>query len=601
MSPMNPFPVVHEYLGQRFPDMDVSDVIQQGTVACLLKYVPPLPQDAGCLDVLSMFIKDQGLYSVAIVNEHFVPVGVIDRQSLVEIFIHPFARDLNHKKTIREFMDPNPIVIDVHTGIDDLAGIIIDAGMRHMVNGYIITQNGLYAGMGTGHDLLDEITRRKQAHLYYLAHFDQLTGLPNRLLFEDRLQRACLNAQRGGRVLALLFIDLDRFKFINDTFGHPSGDLLLRGVAEQLVSCIRKCDTVARLSGDEFTIILENIKGISDSILVAENLASALSRPFSILGNDLHITSSIGISLYPDHDASPEGLIRKADAAMYKAKESYRGRCLVYDETMDSGVLERLTIEAGLRLALERNEFALHYQPQCNAVTGEIVGVEVLIRWHHPQLGLVSPAKFIPIAEETGLIVPIGEWVLREACRQHIDWKNQGLPPIRVAVNISAVQFRQKDFHQLVQKIVEETGIKPECLELELTEGVVMGDAPSTIDSLAQLRHLGVRLAIDDFGTGYSSLSYLREFSLDRLKIDQSFIRNIDKVPANLAIVRAIVALGKNLGLDIIAEGIESNSELALVAANDCAEVQGYHISRPVPADHFVEWFLSRNDRQTNL
>jgi len=596
MRPMNYFPSVHDYLEQKFPGMDVSEVTQQGTVARLLKCAPPLPQNTPAMDVLGTFIKDQALYSIAIVDENLVPVGIIDRQSLIEIFIQPFARDLHHKKTIREFMDPDPIVIDVRTGIDDLAGIIVDAGMRHMVNGYIITQNGVYAGMGTGRDLLDEITRRKQAHLCYLAHFDQLTGLPNRLLFEDRLQRACLNAQRSGRMLALLFIDLDRFKFINDTFGHPTGDELLRSVAERLVSSIRKCDTVARLSGDEFTVVLENIESVSDAVQVAQNLASVLSRPFSIRENEFHITSSIGISVCPDHDTAPDGLIRKADAAMYHAKKNHRGRWLVYDETMESGALERLTIESALRTALDRHEFMLHYQPQCRAATGEIVGAEVLIRWNHPQLGPVSPAKFIPIAEETGLIVPIGEWVLREACRQHIAWKKLGLPPIRIAINISAVQFRQKDFHQLVQKIIRETGLSPECLELELTESVVMSDAASTAASLAQLRQLGIRLAVDDFGTGYSSLSYLREFPLDRLKIDRSFIHNIDKVPANLAIVRAIVALGKNLGLDIIAEGVETGTELALVAANDCTEVQGYHISRPMPADRFLEWFRSRLD-----
>lgn len=601
MRPMNPFLTVHEYLEQKFPDLDLTEVGHQGTVACLLRYVPPLSRNTGCLDVLSLFIKDQQLYSAAITDENLVPIGIVDRNSLIETFIQPFARDLNCKKTIDEFMDPNPIVVEAHTGIDDLAGIIVDAGMRHMINGYIITQNGIYAGMGTGHDLLDEITRRKQAHLYYLAHFDQLTGLPNRLLFEDRLQRACLNAQRHGRKVALLFIDLDRFKFINDTFGHASGDLLLKGVAERLVACVRKSDTVARLSGDEFTVILENLHSVSDAVQVAESITAALAKPFSILNNDLHITPSIGVSLYPDHDLTTDGLMRKSDAAMYKAKKNYGGQFLVYDEHMGNGVLERLTIEKGLRTALDDKEFSLHYQPQCNAVTGEVLGVEVLLRWHHPRLGPVSPAKFIPIAEETGLIVPIGEWVLREACRQHVTWQDRGLPPIRIAVNISAVQFRQRDFHGLVKSIIEESGIKPEFLELELTEGVVMGNAPTTIDSLARLRQLGVRLAIDDFGTGYSSLSYLREFPLDRLKIDRSFIRNIDKIPANLAIVRAMVALGKNLELEIIAEGVETNSELALVAANDCAEVQGYHIAKPMPPDHFAAWFLSRTDRRMNL
>lgn len=585
MYPQSPYAIEQREMVHPMPE----------TVSCLLREVAPVFSGTGCLDVLNLFVIDVSLYSLAVIDAHYKPVGIVNRHRLIDIFIGPYARDLYCKKSILDFMDKTPIVVEEDTSIDDLARIIIDAGMRHMVNGYILTRKGIYIGMGNGHDLLDLITRRRQAHLYQLAHYDQLTQLPNRLLFEDRLQRACLNARRNNLPVALLFIDLDRFKFVNDTFGHLAGDLLLKAVAQRLQSAVRKSDTVARLSGDEFTIILETVNNSEQALAVAEKIIAILAQSFCILEHDVYVGASIGVALFPEHDDSPEGLIRKADAAMYKAKTDFRGRSLLYAERMDEGALERLALEGGLRTALEQGEFELYYQPQCCTQTGELLGVEALVRWHHPQLGLVSPVKFIPIAEATGLIVRLGDWVMRTACVQHMRWRALGLPPIRVAVNISAVQFRQLDFHGAVRKAVEESGLAPQLLELELTEGIVMSDADGAIATLARLREMGLTLALDDFGTGYSSLGYLREFPLDRLKIDRCFVHGLDRIPANLAIVRTIVALGANLGIDVIAEGVETPEELALLASNGCRGVQGYYIAKPMPAADFQDWFRANS------
>lgn len=557
----------------------------------LLHYVPPIRYDENCLKVLDRFLREDELYATAVVDPHMQPVGLVDRGRLIELFVRPYAKDLHQRKTIDQLMDTAPIIVDSTTAIDDLARIIIDAGMRHMENGFIIVKDGRYAGMGTGRALLQEITERKQKHLFHLAHFDQLTGLANRLLFNDRLQRACHHARRNNNAAALMFIDLDRFKYVNDTLGHAIGDHLLQAVGTRLSSFGRECDTVARLGGDEFVIILENINDLIDTTRLSESVISGLSLPFFIQDHEIQIGASVGIALFPQHDPTPEGLIRKADAAMYEAKQRGRGRHIVYSDNLSQVVLERLSLETELRGALEKNELSLFYQPQINIQDGRIVGVEALMRWCHPTLGSVSPAKFIPVAEETGLIIPLGAWALREACRQHRAWVEQGLPPMRMAVNISALQFRQKQFCEIVKEIIEEAGIDPQFIELELTESMVMKDAEHTVNALAELRNLGIQLAIDDFGTGYSSLSYLRQFPLDRIKIDRSFIRDIRSIPANQAIVRAIIALCGSLGIETIAEGVETVDDLECLRRYACEEAQGYHFARPMPADAFEDWY----------
>lgn len=576
--------------GSRIQPMKGFSDAETPSVRRLLQYVAPVITQERCVDVLDRFIHEKELLAVAVVDQQQTPVGIVDRGQISDIFLRPFSRDLLHNKRVIEIMDASPIIVDINSSIDDVAQIIIDAGMRHMVNGFIILDKGVYVGMATGHALLEEITHRRQRDLYVLAHYDQLTGLPNRLLFNDRLEQGCRNAQRNHKMLGLVFVDLDRFKYINDTMGHSFGDRLLVNVAERLSATVRQSDTVARLGGDEFVLILQNIESEEGATTVLAGIVDKLLEPMPIFEREIQITASLGMAFFPKHDQTTDGLIRKADAAMYEVKERGRNAFLVYTPTMDHGKVERMSLETQLRMALNNGELSLSYQPQIQLPEQRVVGVEALLRWQHPQLGAVPPTTFIPIAEETGLIVSIGEWVINEACRQHLAWIEQGLPALRMAVNISGVQFKQREFCGLIKRLLEESGIDPQYLELELTESVVMTQAEHAVQTLMDLRALGVKLAIDDFGTGYSSLSYLRKFPLDRIKIDQSFIRHIKKTPANEAIVRAIIALGESLGLETVAEGVENGEELACVSSHHCHEVQGYHFARPLPANAFSDW-----------
>jgi len=564
--------------------------VETPSVRRLLQYIEPVVTQERCVDVLDRFIRDKELHAVAVVDQHQVPTGILDRGLISEIFIKPYSRELLHNKRVIDIMDAQPIIVDIDTGIDDVAQIIIDAGMRHMVHGFIILNKGVYAGMVTGHALLEDITYRRQHDLFILAHYDQLTGLANRLLFNDRLEQGCRNAQRNHKMLGLVFVDIDRFKYINDTMGHSFGDRLLVQVAERFSASVRQSDTIARLGGDEFVLILQNIETEDDAVMVLTGIIEKLREPMFISEREIRITASMGIAFFPQHDQTIDGLIRKADAAMYEVKQRGRNNFLVYNPKMDQGHVERMSVETQLRMALNNDELSVSYQPQIQLPALKVVSVEALLRWHHPQLCSVSPATFIPIAEETGLIISIGEWVLREACQQHFRWVEQGLPGLRMGFNISGVQFKQLEFCGLLKRIIDESGIDPQYLELELTESVVMTHAEYTVQTLMELRALGVKLAIDDFGTGYSSLSYLRKFPLDRIKIDQSFIRHIKNTPANEAIVRAIIALGESLGLETVAEGVENDDELACVLSHHCHEVQGYHFARPLSADDFVDW-----------
>jgi diguanylate cyclase (GGDEF)-like protein len=561
------------------------------SVRHLLTYVEPIAVKTRCVEVLDHFISNEDLLAVVIVDKNLIPVGIIDRGRMTEIFLRPFARDLLHKKSIAEIMDAQPIIVDINANIDDISKIILDAGMRHMVSGFIVLEEGVYVGMATGHALLECITQRRQRELYMLAHYDQLTGLPNRLLFNDRLQQACQNAARNKTLLALVFVDLDRFKFINDSMGHSFGDRLLMITAERLLASIRQSDTVARLGGDEFVVILQNISHQADAETVLVSIIDQLQLPMPVFGRDIQITASMGMAFYPKHAEDIDGLIRKADAAMYEVKERGRNAYMIYTPEMELGNISRMGVETQLRMALEANEFSLVFQPQIRLIDQQVIGVEALLRWHHPHLGRVSPATFIPIAEETGLIVPIGEWVLREACQQQLRWQQHGLPALMMAVNISALQFQQPAFCQQVKIIIQETGIDPQYLELELTESGIMKRAELAVQTLTELRSQGVKLAIDDFGTGYSSLSYLGKFPIDRIKIDQSFIRNIENTPANQAIVKAIIALADNLGLQTVAEGVETVAELNCARSYHCHEVQGYYFAKPMPEAELISWF----------
>jgi diguanylate cyclase (GGDEF)-like protein len=565
------------------------------TVTVLLKFIPPVTEFMPCQAVLELFQKNSYLFALPVVNSDNVPIGIVDRKDFVETFVKPFSKEIYGKKAISTFMNSTSIIVDHSTTIDDVARIVVDAGMQHMVSGFIVTDNGQYIGVANGLDLLNEITQRKQAHLFHLAHYDHLTNLPNRLLFLDRLNMAILESCRKKSQVGLLFIDLDNFKHFNDSIGHEFGDKLLQAAAFRLLNCARECDTVARLSGDEFTIILEKLNCRDDLSALCIRIIESMAQPLLIMGREVFITASIGAAMYPGDDDEATRLLAKADAAMYEAKRSGRNTFRHYVQGMNIYTLERMTIETDLRMALERNEFVLFYQPQVELSTGKIVGNEVLIRWQHPERGLLSPIHFIEITEETGLIVPIGKWVLEEACRQHMVWIEIGMEPLPVSVNISAMQFYQIGFCEMVRSIISESGMNPIYLELELTESLFMHDVEIVLKTLHELHDLGVKLSIDDFGTGYSNLGYLKLFPIDKLKIDQSFVRNLENEPVNLDIVRAIAALGKSMSLELVAEGVETNNELDLVQATGCDLVQGYLFSKPLPANEIELWMKEGN------
>ena len=434
-----------------------------------------------------------------------------------------------------------------------------------------------------------DITDRKRAEdqLVYLAHHDELTGLANRTLFHDRLQQAMIEAERHERLVAAVFMDLDRFKNVNDTLGHRAGDQLLKAVAERLLGAVRRGDTVARLSGDEFTIVLSDMAHVDDAARVAQKILDVFTLPFHIDGRDIFIGASLGITIFPSDTRDVETMLSNADIAMYRAKEVGRNNYQFYAAEMTTQAFQRLGLEGALRLALDRGQFLLHYQPIVAAADGKITGVEALIRWQHDELGLVLPMQFIPLAEETGLIVPIGEWVLRSACAQVMRWQATGLPELRLSVNLSARQFRDKNLIHAVSSALRAAGTEAHCLDLEITESILVeGQGP--LDILQKLSALGVEFAIDDFGTGYSSLSYLKRLPIDTLKIDKSFVRDIPGDADDTAIVIAIIAMAHSLGMRVIAEGVETQEQRQFLHAHGCDAMQGYYFSKPLPPEELT-------------
>jgi diguanylate cyclase (GGDEF)-like protein/PAS domain S-box-containing protein len=436
-----------------------------------------------------------------------------------------------------------------------------------------------------------DITTRKKAEalMIHSSEHDFLTGLPNRMLLCDRVNQAIRMAIRHKRKVAVLFLDLDGFKHINDSLGHPTGDKLLQSVGKRLVDCVRGSDTVSRQGGDEFVVLLSEEEDSEDASITAKRMLRAVAEAHFIDQRDLHVTCSVGVSVYPDDGLNAETLIKNADTAMYQAKENGRQTYQYFKPAMNVRAVERQSIEESLRRALERQEFVVHYQPKINLKTGRISGAEALLRWTHPTRGPVPPGQFIPVAEDCGLILPIGTWVLRQACQQARAWVDAGLPLGTMAVNISAMQLRNENFLEGVFAILQDTRLDPRLLELELTESVLMKHAESTASILTALRDRGVQVAVDDFGTGYSSLSYLWKFPIDALKIDQSFVRQITTVPDEIIIVKAVIGLGRSLKLRVVAEGVETQEQLAFLQAHQCDEAQGYYFSRPVLPEQFAK------------
>ncbi len=452
--------------------------------------------------------------------------------------------------------------------------------------------------------IIQDISERVmfEKRLARLAYYDSLTGLPNRRLFHDRLSQAMERARRNEKLVGILFLDLDHFKDINDTLGHLFGDRLLQETAKRLSNLLRKEDTVARLGGDEFTVILENISNVADAENVAKKILHSISQPFKLGEHEIHITSSIGITLYPFDDSDIERLIMNADGAMYQAKLHGRGTYELYTAKIYSEATERRALETSFRKAVEsaefhlqyQPEFILHYQPEVDRYSGEVVGVEALIRWQHPELGTIGPDRFIPLAETTGLILPLGEWVLRTACKQAVAWRATGFPPFHVAVNVSALQLKNREIVPQVARILEETGMEGRYLELELTESMVIDKSEELITILRDLKEMGITISIDDFGTGHSSLANLQLLPVDKVKIDISFIRNITKNEQDATIVVGIIEMAHKLGLKVVAEGVETEEQQMFLLKYHCDIMQGYHFSRPVAAEDLEALLVNR-------
>jgi diguanylate cyclase (GGDEF)-like protein/PAS domain S-box-containing protein len=437
--------------------------------------------------------------------------------------------------------------------------------------------------------VVEDISARKRAEerVQYLASHDGLTGLPNRAMFGQLLNLAIETAKRYDRQFAVLFIDLDRFKVINDTLGHEAGDVLLREMAARLRECLRASDVVARLGGDEFVVLLQEVKDPAQVSVVARNILSAVMKPVVILGQECRVTASIGICMHPEEGQDDQAVMKNADMAMYLAKEEGKNNYQFFSGKMKAHSIERLAIETNLRRALEEKELSLAYQAKVNFRTGVITGVEALLRWTNAQLGSVAPSQFIPLAEETGLIVPIGKWVLRTACEQSMQWQRQGLPAVRMSVNLSMRQLNDDSLVSEIEAVLRDTGLNPELLELEVTESMIMHNAERAVRVLTAIKALGVRLAIDDFGTGYSSLAHLKRFPIDTLKVDRSFIREIPQDAEDRAIAEAIIAMGKTLSLTVVAEGVETQEQQAFLSERSCDEMQGYYFSTPIAPSDF--------------
>jgi len=440
-------------------------------------------------------------------------------------------------------------------------------------------------------------------HLIKLTHYDNLTSLPNRVFFNEMLNKTINHASRHKKMMAILFIDLDRFKNINDAFGHPTGNLVLKEIADRLSATLRAGDVIARMGGDEFIILLNDIGHAKFASPVAEKILHSASLPITIGKNEFTLTASIGISVYPDDGTSLEDLQHNADIAMYKAKQAGSGIFQYYSKEMNLKAHEHIQMEVALRKAISNNEFVLYYQSKLNLKDGSIEGVEALVRWKNPDVGLITPSDFIPLAEETGLILQIGEWALREACQTNQAWQTEGYQPICIAVNLSAKQFQHPDIAELVKEILNESGMDPKYLELEITETAVMDDVESAIKKLNDIKKMGVQISVDDFGTGYTSISYLKKFPISGLKIDQSFIKDIPENQNNTAITSAVIALAHTLGMKVVAEGVETAEQLRYLSDNNCDIVQGYYLSRPLPEQKIILQFskIEKNSKKRSI
>lgn len=471
----------------------------------------------------------------------------------------------------------------------------LEDGKEHIISGNISPIRNEWEDIIGTVSTIKDITeqKRNEKKIYNMEYFDSITGLPNKMLFLDRLNMALANARRSGVQLAVIVLDLDNFKTINDTLGYSFGDRILMQVAEKIKGLLREADTVARFGGDEFIILQPGLKDVTDITKVVERILENFRNPWVLEGREYYVTASMGIAVYPNDGQDENTLVRNADIAMYRAKETGKNNYEMFMEAMNKKIIDRLDLENDLRHAIEKEEFVLYYQPQIDIATGEIIGVEALIRWNRKGVGLVPPLEFIPAVEETSLIIPLGEWVLRAACKQNVEWINMGINPVLMAVNLSAKQFQQRDLVEMIEKILDETGMEPTLLELEITESTAMQDIDFTIEVLKILRKKGIRISLDDFGTGYSSLNYLKILPIDTLKIDKSFVHDIASSPNEEAIAKSVINLAHKMNLLVVAEGVETNDQLESLKDQMCDKVQGYLLSKPLPPEE--AFYLLKN------
>jgi len=533
------------------------------------------------LQLLAEFpAEPHGVTQVRRLDEALRLLGVMSfKAALVDVSL-PDNRGLEAVARLRAAAPSLPIVVVAGMKDESLALQALEAGGQD----YLI--KGLFDGGLLNRAIRYAVERKdSEEKLTHLAYYDQLTGLCNRRLFRERLSLALARAKRQQTRITILFLDLDRFKGINDSFGYQAGDELLKEVGRRLMESIREFETSARLGGDEFAIILQDLEHQQEAMVVTQRLLDILAAPFQIDGQEVGVTASVGIAFYPENGDGIEQLLKCADSAMHRAKERGRHSYQIFSREMHSEALTRMSLERDLRQALERNEFRLHYQPQLSLEDNALRAVEALVRWQHAERGLIAPMDFISLLEDTGLIVSVGEWVLRNACRQVREWQQGGLPGLRVAVNLSPRQFEDKDLVEIVGRALTDFQLSPECLELEITESHLMRDTERTKSTLASIKSLGVRIAIDDFGTGYSSLAYLKRFPIDSLKIDQSFVRDITTHRDDASIAAGIIGLGHKLRLDVIAEGVETEEQMAFLYQEGCDAVQGYLCGRPQPPE----------------
>jgi diguanylate cyclase (GGDEF)-like protein len=571
--------------------------LEHSSVGDRVAHVEVLHVDSMALDGLNLFLKNSGQTSAPVLSRSLSPVALVERHSFIEFFARPYTKELHRRTRLIDLPETiiirQPIVVDFATSMDNVAQQVVDGGVGQMAAGFIVTKDDRYLGVGNGHSLLEEMTRRRQNELYSLAHYDLLTGLPNRRLFLDRINSACQRARRHGQLIALMFVDVDRFKLINDTYGHGVGDQLLREVGQRISQCAKEGDIVARLGGDEFAYISTDLDCEENATATASRIVNGMAAPFLIDGNAIQVTLSIGIAIYPSDSNDISRLLAQADTAMYSAKKNGRNGYRRFDSESQRDIFDFISLESEMRTALERDEFYLHFQPVVAFGTRTSDKVEALIRWNHPRRGHLSPGSFISLAEKSPLIIDIGAWVLRTACEQLARWREDGVAIRHVAVNVSARQLQDEAFILLVQEAIRKNSLDPGQLILEVTEGLLLQLGPRMVSTFKLLRDLGAYIVLDDFGTGFSSLNYLRQLPLDGLKIDRSFVRGIDGSSSAARIVQSIAGLARGLGMWVTVEGVENTRELESLKACECDEAQGYLFSRPLSAADLVSWVMA--------